>query len=89
MFMGLSWWEILLAVLVGLSFGGVVCYALFMPLVEAIDEWAEAYTDLCKTEIECYEKINECYGIIKDELSDIEEINKKFLDVYKNGNKKL
>ena len=40
MFMGLSWWEILLAALVGLSFGGVLCYALFMPLVEAIDEWA-------------------------------------------------
>ena len=87
--MGLSWWEILLAVLVGLSFGGVLCYALFMPLVEAIDEWTEVYTDLCKTEIECYEKINKCYGIIKDELSDIEETNKKILDVYKNGNEKL
>lgn len=87
--MGLSWLEILLAVLVGLSFGGVLCYVLFIPLVEAIDELAEAYTDLCKAEIECYEKINECYGIIKDELSDIEKMNKKILHVHKNGNEKL
>lgn len=51
--------------------------------------WAEMYTDLCKTKIECHEKINECYSIIKDELSNIEETNNKILDIYKNGNKKL
>jgi len=57
----MTWYEILIAVIIGLLIGGIVSYMLFYPLYEALRDFGEE----CNTIIECYKKIKETLEKIK------------------------
>ena len=80
----MTWYEILIAVTIGLLFGGLVSYMLFYPLYEAFRDFEEAYTKECKAIIECYDKIIDVQKTISETLKIQEETNNKIINVFKN-----
>ena len=80
----MTWYEILIAVIIGLLIGGLVSYMLFYPLYEAWREFEEAYTKECKAIIECYDKIIDVQKTISETLKIQEETNNKIINVFKN-----
>lgn len=73
----MTWYEILIAVIIGLLIGGLVSYILFYPLYEALRDFEEAYTKECKAIIECYGKINDAQKTISETLKIQEETGEK------------
>jgi flagellar motor component MotA len=80
----MTWYEILIAVIIGLILGGLVSYVLFYPLYEALRDFEDAYTKECKAIIECYNKINEVQKTISETLKIQEDTNNKIINVLKN-----
>ena len=80
----MTWYEILIAVIIGLILGGLVSYVLFYPLYEALRDFEDAYTKECKAIIECYNKINEVQKTISETLKIQEDTNNKIINVFKN-----
>ena len=73
----MTWYEILIAVIIGLLIGGLVSYILFYPLYEAFRDFEEAYTKECKAINECYNKIINVQKTISETLKIQEETNNK------------
>lgn len=73
----MTWYEILIAVIIGLLIGGLVSYILFYPLYEAFRDFEEAYTKECKAIIECYDKIIDVQKTISETLKIQEETGNK------------
>lgn len=73
----MTWYEILIAVIIGLLIGGLVSYILFYPLYEAFRDFEEAYTKECKAIIEYYDKIIDVQKTINETLKIQEETGEK------------
>ena len=73
----MTWYEILIAVIIGLLIGGLVSYILFYPLYEAFRDFEDAYTKECKAIIECYDKIIDVQKTISETLKIQEETGNK------------
>lgn len=80
----MTWYEILIAVIIGLLIGGFVSYMLFYPLYEAFRDFEEAYTKEWKAIFECYDKIIDVQKTISETLKIQEETNNKIINVFKN-----
>ena len=77
MILNLSWWEFLIAVVIGLLTGGIISYLIYWPIYEAFRDFEEAYTKECKAIIECYGKINDVQKTISETLKIQEETGEK------------
>ena len=73
----MTWYEILIAVIIGLLLGGLVSYILFYPLYEALRDFEEAYTKECNAIIECYNKIINVQKTIGETIEIQEETTNK------------
>lgn len=62
----MTWFEILIVVIIGLLIGGLISYVLFFPLYEAFVGFKDVYTK------ECYE-INKCWSNIIDTQKTLKE----------------
>ena len=73
----MTWFEILIAIIMGLLIGGLVSYILFYPLYEAFRDFEEAYTKECEAINECYDKIINVQKTISKTLKIQEETGNK------------
>lgn len=73
----MTWYKILIAVIIGLLIGGLVSYILFYPLYDALRDFEEAYTKECEAINECYDKIINVQKTISETLKIQEETGNK------------
>lgn len=73
----MTWYKILIAVIIGLLLGGLVSYILFYPLYDALRDFEEAYTKECEAINECYDKIINVQKTISETLKIQEETGNK------------
>jgi hypothetical protein len=73
----MTWYEILIAVIIGLLIGGLVSYILFYPLYEAFRDFEVAYIKECEAINECYDKIINVQKTISETLKIQEETGNK------------
>lgn len=73
----MTWYEILIAVIIGFLIGGLVSYILFYPIYEAFRDFEEAYTKECEAINEYYDKIINVQKTISETLKIQEETGKE------------
>lgn len=77
----MTWYEILIAVIIGLLLGGLICYLLYHPIYEVFRDFEEAYTKECEAINECYDKIINTQKTISETLEIQEETGKKIKEI--------